>query len=462
LFATDQTGLTMTVSSVSAVDHWNATVEHFLSHGRETPGALSQVLAADPNCLMGWCGKGFFSLLLARVELCDAARSALTKATASLNGRGATPRETLYVDALGEACVGRWFAAIAILETILDKTPTDSFAAKLSHALRFMLGDARGMRRSVERVLDRVGLDHPHVGYLLGCRAFALEETGAFDDAESIGRRALDRAPRDAWGLHAVSHVHEMTGRAREGAEFLQANGGAVDHCNNFAFHVFWHLALFRLELGDRAGALALYDSRIRADRTDDFRDIANAASLLARLEIDGVIVGSRWDELADIAERRIDDRSLVFADLHYLIALLGAGRRDVADAMIAAFARRDQTSDQGRIARAVGVATAAAIAAFYHGRFAEAASGLLHIRSALFQVGGSHAQRDVFEQILLEAMVRANMVKDAQLLMRERLARRTHNRFASERLTRMGQASRSGGLRAAQVPHVMHAAEKD
>jgi tetratricopeptide (TPR) repeat protein len=448
----------MTVSCAAVVVHWDATVEHFLSHGRETPNALRALLAADPECLMGWCSKGFFAVLLARVEVLETARSALANAIASQRSRGATARESLYVKALRQACNGQWVAAIAILEAILGGAPTDSFAAKLSHALRFMLGDARGMRQSVERVLDKVGLDHPHIGYLLGCRAFALEETGAFEDAESIGRRALDRAPRDAWGLHAVSHVHEMTGRAGEGAEFLEANAAAVDHCNNFAFHVFWHLALFRLELSDRAGALALYDTRIRADKTDDFRDMANAASLLARLEIDGIAVGSRWDELADIASRRIDDRTLVFADLHYLITLLGAGRHDGADCLISAFASRDQASDQGRIAQSVGVAAANAIAAFYHGRFAEAAAGLLEVRPNLFQIGGSHAQRDVFEQILLEALVRADMGSEAQLLMRERLARRSRNRFASERLSRMAQ--RAGGLRTAHLP--VHVAAKD
>jgi hypothetical protein len=265
-----------------------------------------------------------------------------------------------------------------------------------------------------------------------------LEETGALDDAESIGRRAIDRAPRDAWGLHAVSHVHEMTGRAREGAAFLEANEGAIAHCNNFAFHVFWHLALFRLELGDRAATLALYDSCLRNEKTDDFRDIANAASLLARLEIDGVAVAHRWDELADIAERRIDDRTLVFADLHYLIALLGAGPDDAAAKMIVGFTCRERGSDQDRVALAVGVGAAAAIEAFYHGQFAEAAIGLLEIRPALFQIGGSHAQRDLFEQILLEALVRAGIAAEARLLMRKRLARRRFNRFAGDGLRKL------------------------
>jgi tetratricopeptide (TPR) repeat protein len=461
VFAPDKTGLMMTVACPAAVVHWDATVEHFLSHGRETPVALAELLRADPDCLMGWCGKGFFALLLARRELHEVACSTLARAQLSMAMRGATAREALYVKALAEACKGRFVAAVAVLETVLAATPADSLAAKLSHALRFMLGDARGMRQSVERVLDRIGLDHPHIGYLLGCRAFTLEETGAFAEAERIGRRAIDRAPRDAWGLHAVSHVHEMTGRAKEGAAFLEANEGAIAHCNNFAVHVFWHLALFRLELGDRAATLALYDSRLRSEKTDDFRDFANAASLLVRLEIDGVVVGHRWDELADLAERRIDDRTLVFADLHYLMALLGAGRDEAAVKMIASFACRDRLSDQDRIAQAVGVGAAAAIEAFYHGRFAEAAVGLLEIRPALFEIGGSHAQRDVFEQILLEALVRADMAAQAGLLLRERLLRRRSNRFARDRLSKLERPMRNNA-RAANTHRPVPAIGKD
>ena len=76
--------------------------------------------------------------------------------------------------------------------------------------------------------------------------------------------------------------------------------------------------------------ALALYDAEIRAEKTDDYRDISNAASLLSRLELEGVDVGDRWEELAVLAEKRTEDGCLAFADLHYMLALCG-GRRDTA-----------------------------------------------------------------------------------------------------------------------------------
>ena len=83
--------------------------------------------------------------------------------------------------------------------------------------------------------------------------------------------------------------------------------------------------------------ALALYDADIRAEKTDDYRDISNGASLLARLELEGVNVGNRWDELADLSEKRATDGCLAFADLHYILALCGGDRHRAATGLIAA-----------------------------------------------------------------------------------------------------------------------------
>jgi tetratricopeptide (TPR) repeat protein len=284
---TDSSGLDVTCASADAMAAWDRTIIHYLSHDRDTPASLAQAFAADEDFTLAWCAKGFFLTLLARVELASPAREALAVAERSVRTRGATPRERLYVEALRSASQGSLSGAVATLEAILDEHPRDSLAAKLSHSFNFMSGEARAMRESVERVVARAGLDHPHLGYLLGCLAFALEETGAYREAERIGGRALERTLRDAWGLHAILHVHEMTGRPKEGVAFLESHADSFEHCNNFGYHLFWHQALFRLDLGDLDGALRLYDDRVRSEKTDDFRDVANAVSLLVAGVVD-------------------------------------------------------------------------------------------------------------------------------------------------------------------------------
>src|SRR5207302_5523102 len=88
----DLAGHTMTIASEAAIDAWNTTVEHFLSHGRETAQALAQVFAADPHCPLAWCAKGLFTFLLARGELRGAICDALDGAEESVRRHGATLR----------------------------------------------------------------------------------------------------------------------------------------------------------------------------------------------------------------------------------------------------------------------------------------------------------------------------------------------------------------------------------
>ncbi|MCU0909977.1 MAG: tetratricopeptide repeat protein, partial [Rhodobacteraceae bacterium] len=60
------------------------------------------------------------------------------------------------------------------------------------------MGRPRDMRASVEGVLD-AWADHPARGYLLGCHAFCLEETGEYAAAERVGRAGVELACDDAW-----------------------------------------------------------------------------------------------------------------------------------------------------------------------------------------------------------------------------------------------------------------------
>lgn len=426
---------------------WTRLTRCALAHDRQTPQALADLLAADPGHARGWAVKGLAAMILARRELVTSAQEALGTARACLDATS-TQDDRDYVTALAFAIAFDFRSAWSTLERVLARNPDDAMAMKLSHSLRFMRGDLQGMLRSSTRVMRRCSRDNPHYGYALGMHAFSLEEAGDYDTAERLGRTGVELTPDDAWGIHAVAHVHEMTGRARTGLKWLVANEPNVAHCNNFAGHVFWHRALFHLELGQPAAALALYDDAVRAEQTDDFRDIANAASLLARLELESVHVGTRWQELAAVAERRIGDGSLVFADLHYMLALTGAGRRRDARKLAGAMEAPGDAyrGDQNDLADETGAVVALGLAAFRAARYVNAAHLLEAARPSLQRIGGSHAQRDLFDLVLIESAVRGGLNTMAEKLLRERLAQRGENRFARERLARIDQALRRAG----------------
>lgn len=423
---TDQFGYDLTIASPAAARAWDATVHAFLSHGSSTPLHLQTALESDPEFGLGHAARGLFCLLLGRRELVPTATECLEMARTSERRLGATRRERAVTDALADWLCGWPSRAADRLDGTLAEYPRDTFLMKLVHAIRFVLGDAQGMRRSIETVADAHDASHPARGYLLGCHAFALEETGDYGLAETLGRQAVELAPDDAWGLHAVAHVHDMTGRADDGIKWLMARPDSWSHCNNFGFHVWWHLALMHLDRGETDLVLNLYDEEIRRDKTDDYRDISNATSLLLRLELEGVNVGSRWEELAQLSDRRTDDGCNVFADLHYLLALLKGGRRLGTERLLTSLARRrPEDGDMGRVSAHPGRAAAQGLEQFRLGNYCSAFQLLSRARGDMPAIGGSHAQRDVFERMTIDAALRAGLPDQAEGLLLDRSRQR-------------------------------------
>ncbi|WP_227268862.1 tetratricopeptide repeat protein [Roseobacter weihaiensis] len=436
----------VSLTTQDALAEWNGMVRAFLAHGTTTPTHLGAVLQSHPHFAMGHAARGLFSLMMGRAELVQTAHEAAQAAHLALANAEATPREEAWVTALDRWLEGTPSGAIAAIEGALDMHPADTLSAKVSHAIRFILGDASGMRSSIERVLGAHDADHACRGYALGCHSFTLEETGDYDLAEAAGRAGLELVKDDAWGLHAVAHVYDMTARPDLGINLIEGHTSAWDHCNNFRYHVWWHKALLHLDRGELDVALGLYDAQIRADKTDDYRDISNATSLLVRLELEGIAVGPRWAELADLAERRIDDGCVVFADLHYMLALTGAQRPEAQQQMKARFAR-DAARDgemQQRYAHP-GLAALAGLNAFAEGRYDAAFADLVAARPDMQSIGGSHAQRDVFERLTIDAGLRAGRYTQTEAILNDRLARRAGNadRYTKTRLASIADARR-------------------
>ncbi|WP_310621534.1 tetratricopeptide repeat protein [Flexibacterium corallicola] len=445
---TDQFGYQLTISDKSRLSSWNKTILAFLAHSSKTPQHMTATLQPPVTFALGHATLGFFNLLLARKELIEVASLSLQNAEKAAKEEALTDRETCYIAALRDWLQGHPSGAADRLDICLKDFPRDALLLKMVHAIRFVLGQPSKMRQSIEQALPSYDQNHPAWGYVKGCYAFTLEETGDYLLAEHMGREAVEVAPDDAWGLHAVAHVYDMTGKPSEGIKWLDTHRNSWIHCNNFGYHVWWHQALMYLDNNDNDRVLDLYDERVRIDKTDDYRDISNAASLLVRLEIAGVPTGNRWEELAVFSENRIDDACNVFADLHYMMCLLGANHLKSASSLTArmAYTAKHDKTDMAQITASTGLPIATGLAAYRDGNYFSAYHNLMHARTTLIDIGGSHAQRDVFERLTIEAALRSGLSLEAKSLLNERKKlRSTSDRYAESRFTlaeRMSHAS--------------------
>jgi hypothetical protein len=113
------------------------------------------------------------------------------------------------------------------LRSILALNPRDALAMKMVQAIHFVMGRPQAMRASVEGVLD-AWTDHPARGYLLGCHAFTLEETGDYARAERTAAKGWT-SPRTMPGACMPWRMSiDMTGRARDGLDWLTGREGSL------------------------------------------------------------------------------------------------------------------------------------------------------------------------------------------------------------------------------------------
>ena len=105
------------------------------------------------------------------------------------------------------------------------------------------------------------------------------------------------------------------------------------------------------------------------------------------------------------------------------MLSLVGAGRLDDAGQVIeAARARSREPSTVGAMSADVGVPLMTGVLDYGRGRYAEAVEALWSVRDVCHRFGGSHAQRDLVDQTLMDAAIRAGQPRLARHLLNERL----------------------------------------
>jgi hypothetical protein len=410
----DERGHVMTTESAEAaraldtaihnIVHWKAAVLPSLKAALEADRGFGLAHAVNGLMLHGARNVHFRPKIEASLAAAKAAEEAMS------------PRERLYVAALRAAAEGRIAESVTVYETILAHHPTDLLAQRLSQMELFWIGEMAWSAEISGRAAEHWNESVPSYGAFLSCRAFDLEETHRFEEAERLGRAAVEIDPSDVWGTHAVAHVLIMQGRNGDGIAWLDGLKDNWADANQMVLHLWWHRCLFHLERGETDAVLDIHDAWVRnrdlpllKAMPDLYIDMQNGASMLLRLELAGVDVGGRWDELAELTLTRLEDHTSPFTSAHFAIILAATGRFAEADRLTAAM-RAFAAEDEGTLGpryRAAAIPAAEAAVAHRKGEHQRVVDLLLPARRMLWQMGGSEAQRDLFFLLLADSVLK-------------------------------------------------------
>ncbi|XP_035520642.1 tetratricopeptide repeat protein 38 [Morone saxatilis] len=413
-------GLPLSTTSNEACKLYDAILTQYVKWRNDETlggfeGCISAIKAADPNFVMGHVISTGLELAgtASSTRLNERLASAVRRTVDLANSQDISPRERLHVKAMEHFSHGNFSKASDVWEDILVDHPTDILALKFAHDAYFYLGAQNQMRDSVARVLPHWKPHMPLSGYLKGLYSFGLLETRFYDQAEKVAMEGLALTPDDAWSVHAVAHVYEMKAEVDKGLKFMEGREKDWQVSDVLASHNYWHWALYFIEKGQYESALQIYDCQVfrRCKDTGSMLDTVDACSMLCRLEMEGVCVKDRWRELLQITQPHTDDHVTLFNDLHFLMVSLGAKESGTSRRLLEGLqelAKEPGDNQQHQLAGTVGIPMCQAMMEYNQGNYDRAVELLHPLRYRMVDIGGSDAQRDVFNQLLIHAAMKS------------------------------------------------------
>lgn len=418
----DRYDLPLTTRSDRAAACYRDGMDRMLAAWNGADDAFDSAIAEDPDFALAHVARARIHLM--NMEITEARAMA---AHARQLAAAAGPRERRHVEIMAATIEGQPKAALSGAEQHLEEFPRDALILSLllgAFGLYAFSGraDHDAARLTIcQRHARHYGEDWWFLTYL----GWSHTEAGNAGIGRALTERAFPLRPANANAAHGLSHALFEQGEPETSREFLASWLKTHERASFLHGHLCWHVALTAIEAGDTDGALDIYQRQIRP-RDSGYPPLnvfTDCASLLWRLSLAGQTdLKSDWQQVTAFGERFFPQAGAHFADVHYALAAAATGNEKLETRLTEMAARQAN----GRLApgpSAIGLCRG--VQAFAEGDYDDAVRILEPLMPELVRIGGSHAQRELWEDTFIVACLRGGYGDKAARMISERLHRR-------------------------------------
>ncbi|MDK1376529.1 tetratricopeptide repeat protein [Sinorhizobium sp. 6-70] len=421
----DSRGLPLSTMSDLAAERYREGIDLLLSTWPGAAEALETAIAADPDFALAYAARARLHAI--RTELAKA-KAAIATAEDIVVRRG-TERERSHVEVLSLAINGQSAKALQRALAHADTWPRDILILSLPLGAFGLLAFS-GMADHDQARVDLCERHARHFSvddwWFVTYRGWAHAENGNVTLGRALTQRGYDLRTNNANAAHALSHAM-YEGGAGEDAERLIADWlPRYDRTGILHGHIAWHAALGALERDDPERALAIYADCIQPSVTAGMpvNVVSDTASFLWRLQAYGHAVPTGlWAAAATYSGEYFQKAGFAFADVHMAIIAAAVGDRTAVEQRVQVLTG---LIEAGTLAAGPVVpAICRAALSFAEEDYAGCARILEPVAVDVARIGGSGAQREMIEDMLLLALMRSGEAAKARALLDRRLHRR-------------------------------------
>jgi hypothetical protein len=431
---TDHRGLPLSTESAAAAAQYRQGVDLLLSAWPGPGAAFDAAIGADPDFALAHAARARVHALRGEGA---AARAAIATAGDLVAHRG-TAREKRHVALLASAIEARAAETLQGALAHVEEWPRDAviFALMLG---AFGLLAFSGRADHDQARMDLCERHARHFAeddwWFLNYRGWSLTEAGARATGRALTQRSHELRRENANAVHGLSHAMFEDGAGREAEALIVGWLPGYHRSGTLHGHLAWHAALAALERGDTAGALALHAAHVHPGVSQGLalNVVTDNVSFLWRLGAYGhPVPAGLWEATAAFSAPLYTQAGFPFADIHMAMLDAATGRPAAVEARAAAL---DALIAAGKLpAGPVVPAVCRAARAFAAGENAACIQLLEPLAAEAARIGGSGAQREIIEDMLLIALLRRGEAAKARALLDRRLHRRPSPRDAGWR----------------------------
>lgn len=401
----DRNGYALTTNP-EAAEAYNSGLDKLLSANAGADADFDRALTADPDYAPAYAALARHHQIYGDRARAKAAIAAAREKAPSFSGR-----EADLVACLGFVLDGKGAEALAAIQAHMKDFPRDALALSPVCGVFGIYGFSgrAGRDQELRAYLDTLEASFGDDWWFLVQHGFARIEIGDIARGAAKVDRALELFPREANGAHIRAHAHYELGESQAGyaalSDWLKPYPrDALMYC-----HLDWHRALWALDLGKTDDAWAIYRANVAPGAIwgPSLNVATDAASFLLRAEFAGAKRDTgEWKRVADYIRAEFPRAGIAFVDVHALLACAMAGDDE-------AFIERKSGLRGPAVDMVAGLGEA--FRSYAKADYASAATSLAPLLATHERIGGSRAQRDLLEQLYIQALRHAGRKADAE-----------------------------------------------
>ncbi|MHB2080381.1 tetratricopeptide repeat protein [Pseudomonas asiatica] len=421
----DRYSLPLSTQSEAAAKRYQEGLDLLLSLWPSAAEVLEEAIVLDSEFALAHAARARLHAVKAEAT---AAKAKIALAS-DLVQRNGTERESSHVNVLSLAIHGQSARALAAALEHIDRWPLDILILGLPLGAFGLLAFSGRPDHDQARVdlCERQSTRFPQDDWwFLNYRGWAHGENGNLALGRALTQRSLELRRHNVNAVHAVAHVLYEAGASDEAANVIANWLPEYDRSGVLHGHIAWHGALIALERGDIEVALNVYSEQVApsASLGVPINVVSDTTSFLWRMHLYGHEVPSAlWADAARYASGYFQQPGFPFADFHMAIVDAASGNQQALERRAEGLSTlvMNGTLQAGEVVPVL----CHAVQAFANGEYGRCARVLEPLAHEVVRIGGSGAQREIAQDMLLVAMMRSGEVEKARRILEERLHRR-------------------------------------